>query len=121
MSVSGQTHWNPKVGQMSSWKESVGLLLTNDTKNTLSFKVVMETVCGYIDHTDELFFLSNDERRYGNMLFELCSKALRTGKRGRPPRVLPKGVSVRVKNKGTPKHKKGRKCPQRPSAKTEIF
>jgi hypothetical protein len=33
-------------------------------------------------------------------LFELCSEALRTGKRGRPKKTLPKGVKVRLKNKG---------------------
>ena len=43
------------------------------------------------------------------MLFDLCSVTLQTGKRGRPARVLPKGVRVRVKNKGSQKHKKGRK------------
>src|SRR5262245_44108792 len=31
----------------------------------------------------------------GNLLFELCSEALRTGKRGRPRKTLPKGVKVR--------------------------
>lgn len=81
-------------------------------KDTKLFKSVMETVCSHIDHTDDLTFLSDGERRYGNMLFDLCSEVLQTGKRGRPPRVLPKGVKVRVKNKGDQKHKKGRKRPK---------
>ena len=46
------------------------------------------------------------------MLFDLCSEILNTGKRGRPPRTFPKGVKVRVKNKGDQKHKKGRKRPK---------
>ena len=81
-------------------------------KDAALFKSVMETVCRYVDHTDDLSFLSDGERRYGNMLFDLCSEILQTGKRGRPPRVLPKGVRVRVKNKGDQKHKKGRKRPK---------
>jgi hypothetical protein len=31
-------------------------------------------------------------------LFELCSEALRTGKRGRPKKTLRQGVKVRLKN-----------------------
>jgi len=57
-------------------------------------------------------FLSDGERRYGNMLFDLCSEILKTGKRGRPPATLPKGVKVRVKNKGDQKKKPGRKRPK---------
>jgi hypothetical protein len=45
-------------------------------------------------------------------LFELCSQALRTGKRGRPKKTLPKGVKVRLKHKGSQRHKRGRKRPK---------
>src|SRR5712671_170829 len=45
------------------------------------------------------------------LLFELCSEALRPGKRGRPKKTLPKGVKVRIKNKGSPRHKRGPKRP----------
>nr|WP_321401162.1 hypothetical protein [uncultured Desulfobacter sp.] len=85
------------------------------SSDTLIFKLkksVMKTVCKYIDHTEDLSFFSDGERRYGNMLFELCSEVFQTGKKGRPPRVNPKGVRVRVKNKGEQKHKKGRKRPK---------
>jgi len=81
-------------------------------KDATLFKSVMKTVCHYIDQTDDLSFLSDGERRYGNMLFDLCSNVLYTGKKGRPSRTLPKGVRVRVKNKGDQKHKKGRKRPK---------
>jgi len=49
---------------------------------------------------------------YGSLLFELCSEALRTGKRGRPKQTLRKGVKVRLKNKGAQRHKRGRKRPK---------
>jgi hypothetical protein len=73
------------------------------------FKSVMKTVCRYVGATKDLSFLSDGERRYGNMLFDLCSETLRTGKCGRPAKVLPKGVRVRIKNKGNQKHKRGPK------------
>ncbi len=88
-------------------------------KDTALFKSVMKTVCGYVDNTEDLSFLSDGERRYGNMLFDLCSKVLQTGKRGRPSRTLPKGVRLRVKNKGDQKHKKGRKRPKYQSPQRE--
>ncbi len=65
------------------------------------FRHIMNTVVGYIEQSGELTFLSDGERRYGNWLFELCSQALYTGKRGRPPKTLPPNVKVRVKNKGS--------------------
>jgi hypothetical protein len=81
-------------------------------KDANLFKSVMETVSNYIANTNDLTFLSDGERRYGNMLFGICSEVLHTGLRGRPPQVLPPGVKVRVKNKGSQKHKKGRKRPK---------
>ena len=78
-------------------------------KNGDLFRSVMKIVCRYVKRTEDLTFLSDGERRYGNMLFDLCSATLQTGKRGRPAIVLPRGVRVRVKNKGSQKHKKGRK------------
>ena len=39
-------------------------------------------------------------------------EALRIGKRGRPKKTLPKGVKVRIKNKGSQRHKRGPKRPK---------
>ena len=69
-------------------------------KDAEFFKTVMSTVSGYIEQSKDLTFLSDGERRYGNMLFELCSEVLHSKKLGRPPKVLPKGVIVKIKNKG---------------------
>jgi hypothetical protein len=62
------------------------------------FKKAMRLLCQVIEHTGDLTLLTDGERRYGSLLFELCSQALRTGKRGRPKKTLPKGVKVRLKN-----------------------
>ena len=71
-------------------------------KDANLFKSVMETVSNYIANTNDLTFLSDGERRYGNMLFGICSEVLHTGLRGRPPQVLPPGVKVRVKTQQPP-------------------
>lgn len=69
-------------------------------KDAQMFESVMSTVAAYVEQSDDITFLSDGERRYGNTLFELCAEVLHEGERGRPPRVLPKGVKVRLKNKG---------------------
>ena len=56
--------------------------------------------------------VTDGERRYGNLLFEICAEVLRTGKPGRPKKILPQGVKVRIKNKGSQGHKKGPKRPK---------
>ena len=81
-------------------------------KDAELFAAVMSTVCQFINQTQDVTFLSDGDRRYGNTLFSLCAEVLRTGTRGRPPKVLPKGVKVRVKNKGDQKHKRGPKRPR---------
>lgn len=62
-----------------------------------------------IEQTNDITLLTDGERRYGNILFEICSEVIRSGKRGRPPKVLRKGIKVRLKNKGSQKSKRGRK------------
>ena len=81
-------------------------------KDAEMFRAVMSTVAGYIEQSGDVTFLSDGERRYGNVLFELCAEVLRTGGRGRPPKTLPPGVKVRLKNKGSQKSKPGRKRPK---------
>lgn len=75
-------------------------------KDAELFRHVMNTVAGYIEQSEDMIFLSDGERRYGNWLFELCSEVLYTGKRGCPPKTLPPNVKVRVKNKGSQTHVK---------------
>ena len=72
----------------------------------------MRSVAMYMKRTQDTTFLSDGERRYGNALFELCAQTVRTGKRGRPRKTLPKGCRVRLKNKGSQRHRRGRKRPK---------
>nr|WP_320042585.1 hypothetical protein [uncultured Desulfobacter sp.] len=75
-------------------------------KDTSLFKSVMKTVCGYIDHTDDLSFFSDGERRYGNMLFELCSEFFKPAKRGVLPEFFLKESKFVLKTKGIKNTKK---------------
>ena len=78
-------------------------------KNRKMFKKAIGRLSEVLDQTDDLTLLTDGERRYGNFLFEICNEVVKTGKRGRPRKTLPKGVKVRIKNKGSQSHKKGRK------------
>jgi transposase-like protein len=76
------------------------------------FRKVMRTLAKVIKKTGDLSLLTDGERRYGNLLFEICAEVLREGKQGRPKTTLPKNVKVRVKNKGSQAHKRGPKRPK---------
>ena len=76
------------------------------------FQSAIDRLVQVIEHTDDVTLLTDGERRYGNLLFEVCSDVVRTGKRGRPKTTLKSGVKVRVKNKGSQSRKRGRKRPK---------
>ncbi len=87
------------------------------------FRQAIQTLCLVIQQTKDLSLFSGGERRYGNLLFDICYELLKTGKPGRPSHVLPEGIKVRVKNKGDQSHKKGPKrdkyqSPQKEHPKT---
>jgi len=75
------------------------------------FEKAIRMLAKLIDQTEDIALLTDGERRYGKILFEICHELLRTGKPGRPRKILKKGFAVRVKNKGSLAHKKGRKKP----------
>jgi hypothetical protein len=83
--------------------------LSCNKKDEKLFRTAIETLADVIKITDDISLVTDGERRYGNILFEICRELLYTGKRGRPKSVLPKGVKVRVKNKGNQSHKRGPK------------
>jgi len=69
-------------------------------KDRKMFEKAIETLCEVIKCTGDLSLFTDGERRYGNILFELCYEVVSNGKPGRPPKTLKKGVKVRLKNKG---------------------
>jgi transposase-like protein len=81
-------------------------------KDRKLFTQAIRLLCRVMKQTGDLTLLTDGERRYGNILFEICHQVLRNGKRGRPKKTLRKGVKVRLKNKGAQAHKKGRKRPK---------
>jgi hypothetical protein len=96
-------------------------------KNRKLFKKAIKALCKLVERTGDISLITDGERRYGNILFELCHELLRTGKPGRPKHIFPKGVKVRVKNKGSQSHKRGPKrpkyqapCPEHPETDQNI-
>lgn len=48
------------------------------------FQQAITTLAQVIDQTDDLSLFTDGERRYGNLLFEICQEVIRTGQVGRP-------------------------------------
>ena len=82
------------------------------TKDRQLFKQAIAILDQLVSRTHDLSLLTDGERRYGNLLFEVCYELVKNGKRGRPKKTLKRGVRVRIKNKGSQAHKKGRKRPK---------
>lgn len=76
------------------------------------FEQAIQTLVHLIQQTDDLALVTDGERRYGLVLFEICQTVIRTGRRGRPRQTLPEGIQVRVKNKGSQAHQRGHKRPK---------
>jgi hypothetical protein len=72
----------------------------------------MKTLDKIARQTHDLSIFTDGERRYGNLLFEICYELVKDGRPGRPKKTFKRGVHVRVKNKGSQAHKKGRKRPK---------
>ena len=61
----------------------------------------MKTLEKIARQTHDLRIFTDGERRYGNLLFEICHELVNNGKRGRPKKTFKRGVHVRMKNKGS--------------------
>jgi len=61
-----------------------------------------------IEQTVDITLVTDGERRYGKILLEICHEVIRSGAKGRPPKVLREGLKVRLKNKGSQRSKKKR-------------
>ena len=80
-------------------------------KDQSLFQEALALLCHVIQQTEDLTLLTDGERRYGKTLFAICHEVVNTGAPGRPAKRLPKGVRVRLKNKGS-KKPSGRKRPK---------
>jgi hypothetical protein len=101
-------------------------------KDRRLFHQAIKTLDTIARQTHDLSIFTDGERRYGHLLFEICYELVHNGKPGRPKKTFKRGVHVRIKNKGTQAHKKGRKRPKyqspwrehpdtaRPIAETDI-
>jgi len=78
-------------------------------KDEKLFLIAINQLLLVIQQTQDITLLTDGERRYGNLLFELCAQVIRAGLPGRPKKVFPQGVKVRLKNKGSQSHKRGPK------------
>src|SRR5262245_1209589 len=81
-------------------------------KDRALFQKMIKSLTKIARQTHDLSIFTDGERRYGNLLFETCHELVNNGKPGRPKKTLKRGVHVRVKNKGSQAHKKGRKRPK---------
>jgi hypothetical protein len=70
-------------------------------KEQTVFLEAITNLVGLFDKTEAIKLFTDGERRYSKLLFDICHETLKTGKRGRPRQVLPKELSVRLKNKGS--------------------
>ena len=82
--------------------------LTCGKKDRTLFFNAIQLLRGVIERSHDVTLVTDGERRYGNILFEICHEVIRNGKRGRPPKVLLKGLKVRLKNKGSLSKNKGK-------------
>lgn len=96
-------------------------------KDRQLFETALTCLAEVIEKTGSLSLLTDGERRYGNLLFEICHEVIRDGRPGRPKTRLPKGIRVRIKNKGS-KKRPGRKrkkyqapVPEHPQTEHEVL
>jgi transposase-like protein len=76
------------------------------------FLLAIQRLKEIILRTGDVTLVTDGERRYSLLLFEICQEWFRSGRRGHPRKVLRRGVKVRIKNKGSQSHRRGRKRPK---------
>lgn len=81
-------------------------------KDRKLFQKTVKTLNKIARQTHDLSIFTDGERRYGNLLFEICYDLVKAGRPGRPKKTFKRGVHFRIKNKGSQAHKKGRKRPK---------
>ena len=75
-------------------------------KDKALFSGVLERLVELIHRTNEFTIVTDGERRYGNILFDLCREVINNDVNESPMTVLQKGILVGLKNKGNNKPNK---------------
>lgn len=65
------------------------------------FLEAVGTLLELFDQSEAIALFTDGERRYSQLLFDICNEVIRSGNRGRTRKVLPKGFVVRLKNKSS--------------------
>lgn len=76
-------------------------------KDKRLFLEAIATLLELFDQSEAIALFTDGERRYSKLLFDICNESLRNGKRGKPPKVLPKELTVRLKNKSSKRRDSG--------------
>jgi len=63
-------------------------------KDRSLFRKAIKVIEKLINNTQDLSLITDGERRYGQILFEVCNELVKNGKPGRPRKTLKKGVNV---------------------------
>jgi len=95
------------------------LELSCGQKDESLFMLAIQALADFIENTEDLTLFTDGEKQYGKLLFDICHELVKTGKPGRPRKVLREGVKVRIKNKGSQSKKRGRKLPKYQALKPE--
>jgi len=66
-------------------------------KDRKLFKKAIKTLDKIARQTSNLHIFTDGERRYGNLLFEICHELVNNGKPGRPKKTCKRGVHVRIR------------------------
>ncbi|CAK0774792.1 hypothetical protein CCP3SC1_770005 [Gammaproteobacteria bacterium] len=67
-------------------------------KDRALFFYAIQILRNVVEQTRDITLVTDGERRYGNLLFGICCEVFRSGRRGRPPKVLREGIKIRIKN-----------------------
>jgi transposase-like protein/IS1 family transposase len=70
-------------------------------KDRRLFLEAVATLSELFEQSESLALFTDGERRYSQLVFAICHEVLQDGKRGRPRKVLPKGMRMRLKNKSS--------------------
>ena len=65
------------------------------------FMSAVETIVCFFDRSEAVALFTDGERRYSQLLFDICHEVFRSGTVGRPKKVIKKNCVVRLKNKSS--------------------